>query len=104
MSDLVVTPNYLDELATIENKASAKIGSAAEVTKGISSDLWLTHGVASEPSNVALTRVQDARRSTVEALQRVCQDLAVKLGTAADAYASTDERAAGNIDKRVVVH
>ncbi|MEE6138071.1 ESX-1 secretion-associated protein [Mycobacterium sp. 050128] len=102
MSDLVVTPNYLGQLATIENQTSARIASAAAATKGISSDVWLTHGVGSEPSNIALTRVEAARRGAVEAMQSVCQDLAVKLGTAAAAYASTDEQAAGNIDKQLV--
>ncbi|SOX55001.1 ESX-1 secretion-associated protein EspF [Mycobacterium ahvazicum] len=102
MSDLVVTPNYLDQLATVEKQTSAKIGSAAEVTEGISSAVWLTHGVGSEPSNIALTRVEAARRCAVEAMQSVCQDLAAKLGTAAAAYASTDELAAGTIDKQLL--
>jgi hypothetical protein len=102
MLQLVVTPNYLDTLATMENQASDKIGSAAEVTKGVSADVWLTHGVASEPSNIALTRVEGARRAAVEAMQSVCHDLAVKLGQAADAYAGTDEQAAGNIDNQLV--
>ncbi|WAC93300.1 ESX-1 secretion-associated protein [Mycobacterium sp. Aquia_213] len=102
MLDLVVTPNYLDRLATIENQASDKIGSAAGATNGVSSDVWLTHGVASEPSNIALTRAEAARRSAIEAMQSVCKDLAVKLGAAADAYSKTDEQAGGNIDKQLL--
>lgn len=104
MLDLVVTPNYLDKLATIENQASGKIGSAAQVTNGVSGDVWVSHGVASEPSNIALTRAEGARRSAVEAMQHVCEDLAVKLGAAADAYAKTDEQAGGNIDQQLVAH
>jgi hypothetical protein len=102
MLNLVVTPNYLEQLATIENQASDNIGSAAEVTKGVSADVWLTHGVGSEPSNIALTRVEGARRAAVEAMQSVCHDLAAKLGTAAEAYTRTDEQAGANIDNQLV--
>src|SRR5215813_3375724 len=102
MQDLVVTPNYLDKLATIDDQTSDKTASAAGVASGISTDLWVTHGVICEKSNRALTDAEAARRSLVEAMQSFAHQLALKLGTAADAYSSTDQEMAANIDKQIV--
>src|ERR1700692_4081592 len=102
MSDLEVTPDYLEKLATIQEQTSADTGSAAGVATGISTDLWVTHGVISGHSTTAVANAERARRSVVEAMQVFSHELAVKLGAAADAYASTDEHAGENIDEQVL--
>jgi hypothetical protein len=102
MSDLEVTPNLLNKLATIDQQTSDNIGSAAKVATGISTDVWVTHGVICGDSNKALTDAESARRSLVEAMQTFAHDLATKLDTAAVAYVSTDEQVAKAIDKQVL--
>jgi ESX secretion-associated protein EspC/F len=102
MSDLVVAPDYLNQLATIDGQTSDKIGSAAAVATGIKDDVWVTHGMISGESNEALADAEAARRSLVEAMQTYAHDLATKVKAAVDAYVSTDEQAAENIDTQVV--
>jgi Excreted virulence factor EspC, type VII ESX diderm len=102
MSDLTVTPDYLDNLATIQDQTADKTGSAATVASGIATDLWVTHGVISGKSNVELISAEAARRSVVEAMQKVSVDLATKLRAAGDAYVGTDGQAAANIDEQVL--
>ncbi|WP_051465108.1 ESX-1 secretion-associated protein [Mycobacterium genavense] len=80
MSDLVVTPNYLDRLATIQRQTSDNSATAAAVAKGIGDEVWVTHGIVSGPSNVALADAESARRSVIEAMQTASRQLADKLG------------------------
>jgi len=102
MANLVVDPDYVKKLATTQDEAATKEGSAAGAAANLETALWVTHGVASAFSNVAMTSAENARRKAGEALQQASTDLAEKLRVASTAYVATDEETSATIDKQVV--
>jgi hypothetical protein len=102
MDKLAVTPDYLEKLAKAQDGAAGKEGSAAGAAANLSSSVWISHGVASAPSNISLTQAEAARRAAGEAMKKASSTLAENLRKAKQAYHSTDAELGGNIDKQVV--
>jgi hypothetical protein len=102
MADLEVTPEYLSKLATTHDAAASTAESAANAAASLTSDVWVSHGVASGASNVAFAKAEFARRGAGEAMKGSSTDLSAKLRAADDAYAGTDEQAGDNLDNQVL--
>ena len=99
MPDLVVIPEYLNVLATTHDEAASLAGSAVAATQNLETQVWVSQGVVSAPSNVEFTRCENARRLAGEAVQMTSNDLAEKLRAAGDAYERTDQEAGENVGK-----
>ncbi|OCB28324.1 hypothetical protein A5674_16795 [Mycobacterium malmoense] len=102
MADVTVTSEHLDRLAVTQDQASAQAGTAAVAASSLETDVWVTHGVVSAASNLAFTNAANARKSTGDAMSRASTELAGKLRTAKNVYASTDDQASMNIAKQVL--
>jgi hypothetical protein len=102
MRDLVVIPEYLKKLATIQDQAADKQGAAAKAASNLSGAVWVSHGVASAPSNMSLTTAEAARRAAGEAMKKASADLAVKLRTAGTSYESVDTQLGHDLDKQLL--
>ncbi|KAA1239356.1 ESX-1 secretion-associated protein, partial [Mycobacterium simiae] len=82
MADLVVTPENLARMATLQEQASAQAQTAAGAASNVEAGVWVTHGVASAFSNIAFTKAVAARASTGFAMKNSSAELAAKLRTA----------------------
>jgi len=102
MEKLVVSTDYLNQLATTQDVAATKEETAATAASNISTSLWVSHGVVCGASNVAVTKAEDARRKAGEAMKKASTDLAEKLRTASSVYDSTDTQSGDNLDKQVL--
>lgn len=102
MADLAVTSGYLDTLAQLQDQAAETAGSAETATSGIGKNLWLTHGVVSSITNIAVDKAEAVRRTVGEAMKHASTGLAAKLRTASTAYDHTDEQAGLTIDGQVI--
>lgn len=93
-SKLLVNTDYLEILAAQLDDASSEIDDAKTATEGVQSDLWVTHGVLSGESNVAVGEALEARDDAALAVADAFDTLYQKLLTAAGQYADTDDQAA----------
>ncbi|MEE6180041.1 ESX-1 secretion-associated protein, partial [Mycobacterium sp. 050134] len=103
MADLFVTPDHLSQLAAAQDQASSQATTAASAADGVETAVWISHGVASSASNVAFTAALDARKAFGEALSTAATQLADKLRVATELYRQTDEEAAGELDKQILL-
>jgi Excreted virulence factor EspC, type VII ESX diderm len=103
MADLHVTTSYLRELAEKHVTSSTDVEEAANVTSGISSTVWLSHGVISGQCNSAVAEAAAARSAANAAMQAVAIDIAKKLRAAGAAYEGTDQQAGATIDKQMLL-
>ena len=101
MSELNVTPPYLEGLAQKHDTAKTDLGMAGEATRGIGKEVWLTHGVICGAANTAIAQAEASRSVASVGMKAVSEDLAEKLRAARGAYESTDEQTGRNIDKQV---
>ncbi|MBY0441963.1 MAG: ESX-1 secretion-associated protein [Mycobacteriaceae bacterium] len=101
MADVEITTEHLNQLADKQDQAAAGSGEAAMTASDMKTNLWVSHGVASGPSNDAFTKAERARRHAGIALQNASAALAEKLRTAAAAYTSTDQQTSDNINKQL---
>lgn len=102
MADVAITPAHLDRLATAQDQASTQAGTAANAASDLEVSVWVTHGVVSARSSLAFTKAANARKSTGDAMSKASTELAEKLRTAKQVYASTDEQAGENLNKQVL--
>ena len=102
MTELDLTPAYLEELARKHDTAATDLEKAAESTAGIGKEVWLTHGVICGPANAAIAQAEASRSVASEGMKAVSNDLAEKLRAARYAYERTDEQAGANIDKQAL--
>ncbi|MBY0441138.1 MAG: ESX-1 secretion-associated protein [Mycobacteriaceae bacterium] len=103
MTDLAVTPEYLERLAGFQDQASEQAGSAARAAAGIRKALWVTHGLISDDSNTAAARAERARRRAGTAMGVAAAELAEWLRHTDSAYANTDCQAASNLARQMVL-
>jgi predicted metal-dependent HD superfamily phosphohydrolase len=102
MTDLVVSAEYLEKLASTQDDAAQSIGSAATAPSGIAYQIWVTHGLICGPCAQAVTGAENARSDAVAAVQADSAGLAAKLRSAEAMYEGTDHQASENLDKQVV--
>ncbi len=102
MAELTVTPDYLEKIAKRQDDAAAEASGAATAHSGVGSNCWLTHGVISGPSNLAVSTAEEACTAATNTCKKACADLAAKLRTARQAYAGVDAELGGNMDKQVL--
>ena len=103
MTDLAVTPQYLEQLALFQDQSAEEAGSAARATAGIGKALWVTHGLISDDSNTAVVKAEQARSRAGNALGAVAAELAEWLRDAASAYVNIDDEAASNLARQMVL-
>ena len=101
MADVEITTEHLKQLADKQDQAAAGSGAAATTASNLKTDVWVTHGVASGPSNAAFTKAANARQDAGLALQKASAMLAEKLRAAATAYDSTDDQTSANLNKQL---
>lgn len=101
MADVEITTEHLSQLADKQDQAAAGSGAAAVAAANMKTKVWVSHGVASGPSNDAFTRAERARRHAGNTLQKASAALAEKLRAAAEAYVSTDQQTSDNINKQL---
>ncbi|KAA1251795.1 ESX-1 secretion-associated protein [Mycobacterium simiae] len=102
MANLALTPGHLDNLAGKQDRAAEMTAEAATAANGIPTAVWVTHGVISSSSNIRFVEAEAARRMAAENMRKVAADLAAKLRTAKETYASVDEELSRNIDKQMI--
>lgn len=103
MTDLTVTPEYLERLAQFQDQTSDEARSAAHAAFEIRKAVWVTHGLISRASNVAIARAEQARRNAGHAMSGSAADLAEWLRHAAGAYCNTDRQSAQSFARQVVL-
>ncbi|SOX53208.1 ESX-1 secretion-associated protein [Mycobacterium ahvazicum] len=102
MTDLAVTPEHLDNLATKQDQASTQAKTAGSAGSNVEVAVWVTHGVISGTSNVAFTKAAAARKKTADAMSKASTGLAGKLRTAKAVYGSADDEAGKSIDRQLL--
>ncbi len=102
MANLLVTPEYLEKLATRQDEASKKAADAAGAAANIEVAVWVTHGVISGVSNSSFTAAEKARRGAGGNISTATSDLAAKLRTASQTYSGVDDDLRGNLGTQVL--
>jgi transposase len=91
MSDVDVTPKYLESLAGQQDRAAGEMSDAAKDTDGTEEDIWYDHGVLCGHTAQALRGCVRDRKRTGETMKAVSTALAANLRQAAADYSATDE-------------
>lgn len=102
MSDLSVTPNYLEDLAKQQDRASGEIADATKDVAGTPDKLWYDHGVLCGYTAQALKACVRDRKYTGDTMKSVSDALAANLRQAAANYSATDEDAGGALGRQVL--
>lgn len=92
----------LDDAAAWQKKAAEHCGDAAGTTSGITTSVWVSHGVISGVSNWGFAGAADAHASAGRNLSAACNRMAAYLGTAGVMYKGVDSDLAVNLDKQVL--
>ena len=101
MASVRTNPDYIKTLAPYQDQAAAAFGSAASTVSGVAERVSSTHGVVCDVSKSALHNLEEAHNNLARAMQGFSTQLADWLRSAADAYQSTDELAADNLNRQV---
>jgi hypothetical protein len=99
--ELRVTTEHLRKLSATQIAAAAKIAASAIVADGVSTSMWVNHGLICAPTNIAVAGAELARKNACRAIQTTSTDLAEKLDTAATKYDQTDAQARDKIDGKM---
>jgi hypothetical protein len=102
MTDLAVTPEHLDSLATKQDQAATQATTAASAASNMEVATWVTHGIISGASNIAFTKAAAARKKTADTMSQASTGLAGKLRTAKAVYGNADDEAGRSIDKQLL--
>jgi ESX secretion-associated protein EspC/F len=95
--ELRVTTEHLRKLSANQIAAAAQIAASAVVADGVSTSMWMNHGLICAPTNIAVAAAELTRRNACRAIQSTSSDLAEKLDTAATKYDQTDAQAGEKI-------
>jgi len=104
---LVVDQEHLKNLAAHQETAAEEAATAAGVVEKEKVPLtplgiWLTHGVYSAESNIALNLLVDARRAAAQTMKEASIELAARVVAAGVTYEGVDEDLSANINKQVL--
>ncbi|CQD17316.1 ESX-1 secretion-associated protein EspC [Mycobacterium lentiflavum] len=99
---LNVTPSYLQELASEQDEAAAKINEASQVVDGTAKKLWFDHGPVCFNSVNAMMSAEQERLNACSHMIAVSNDLAAKLRTGATEFESTNEQSAANLGQQML--
>ena len=101
MTNLNVTPTYLETLAAKHDSAAGEAATAAAAAAGTGTMCWVNHGVISGASNVAVGAAESARAAAGNAIRQAVVDLAAKLRTAKETYSGVDADLSKTLDGQV---
>lgn len=104
MADLAVTPEYLEQLARILDRAANQADRTNAETTHIPHKVETSWGSTFRAVNDAFVHAERGRREAMGNITRVCNDLAAKLRATANAYASSDTLAGENLDSQMIHH
>jgi hypothetical protein len=99
--ELRVTTAHLRKLSAKQGETATQIAAAATVAEGVSSSMWINHGLICAPTNIAVSNAELARTNACAGMQAVSTDLAEKLNIAATQYDQTDAQAGDKIDGKM---
>lgn len=101
MAELSISPEYLEQLAQILDKAAEQAARAKQETTSIPTEVksW---GPLYPTSSGTYIEVERRRHSAVGHVQSLCVELAAQLRAAGEAYTSTDALVGENFDKQVL--
>ena len=102
MTNLSVTPGYLEVLAKKQDEASSEAAEAAGAVTGLWSVCYATHGVISGLSNEAFGHAESAYRGAADSISTAAKDLAANLRKAKIVYEGVDGDLAGNLDTQML--
>lgn len=102
MSDLSVTPNYLEDLAKQQDRASGEIADATKDVAGTPEKLWYDHGVLCGHTAQALKALVSDRQYTGDTMKSVSDALAGNLRQAAANYSATDSETGSALGQQVL--
>jgi transposase len=102
MSDLDVTPNYLEGLASHQDRAAGEIATGTDAPKGTAEKIWYDHGVLCGHTAQALKACVADRKRTGETMKAVSDAMAANLRQAAADYSATDEGTGEVLDKQML--
>jgi Excreted virulence factor EspC, type VII ESX diderm len=95
--ELRVTTEHLRKLSAKQHAVAAQTAAAALAAGGVSTSMWVNHGLICAPTNIAVSNAELARRNACLGIQSTSTDLAEKLDNAATQYDQTDAQARDKI-------
>ena len=98
--ELRVTTEHLRKLSAKQSAAAAQIA-AATVADGVSSSMWVNHGLICAPTNIAVSNAELARTNACAGMQSTSTGLAERLNISATQYDQTDAQAGDKIDGKM---
>jgi hypothetical protein len=99
--ELRVTTEHLRMLSAKQSAAAAQIAAAAIVADGVSTSMWVNHGLICAPTNIAVSNAELTRTNACVGMQSTSTGLAEKLNIAAMQYEQTDGQAGNKIDGKM---
>jgi hypothetical protein len=99
--ELRVTTEHLRGLSAKQSAAAAQIAAAATVADGVSTSMWVNHGLICAPTNIAVSNAELTRTNACVGMQSTSTGLAEKLNIAATQYDQTDGQAGDKIDGKM---
>ncbi|GAT15129.1 ESX-1 secretion-associated protein [Mycolicibacterium thermoresistibile] len=96
--NLEVAASDLTGLAGGQRDVATTLGSAEAATDGVTGKVLQTHGIVCAPTIAALGAAQMSRSNAAKAMERISNDLAEKLDTAAAEYTRTDQQGQQTLD------
>lgn len=102
MTELVVSPAILRQLADEQEAAAGYAEDATATLNGVDTVAWYSHGAFSIGSSIGFDTLEESRRAAGAALVNASNGLAAKLDDAAKRYESADAELSTNMDKQMV--
>lgn len=95
--NLKVLTEHIRRLATEQQAAAGRITVANQSARGVSGNMWSTHGVVCAQTNIAVSTAETARTAAAAALWKVSTEFSEKLANAADNYDNVDSQGGQDI-------
>ena len=101
MSELVVSPTLLRQLAADQQAAAEYAQAGTDALNGVDTDCWISHGTFSMASNIGFDTLEEIRIAAGTAFVNASNGLSEKLQAAAIAYQGVDEDMSTNMDTQM---
>ncbi|MGV0836281.1 ESX-1 secretion-associated protein [Mycolicibacterium thermoresistibile] len=99
--ELRVDTAHVRDLSGRQSDAATQIAAATEVAQGVSSSMFVNHGIACSAANAAVLAAEMARKAAGTRMQVESTELSQKLNIAAERYDKTDAQAAASINAQM---
>jgi hypothetical protein len=99
--ELRVDTARVRKLSATQGEAATQVAAAGSVADGVSTSMWVNHGLICAPTNIAVAAAELTRRNACAGIQSVSTGLSEKLNSAADQYDQTDAHAAQKIHSKM---